>query len=73
MIKHRLELLGWFKCAVEDGDDFGTGSHDFGTLSGTLDFCIAVMIEGDVSNGDSAEMVVSASSSNSTALIPMHK
>ncbi|GIR27158.1 MAG: hypothetical protein CM15mP42_01080 [Methanobacteriota archaeon] len=28
-------------CAIEDGDDFGTGSHDFGTLSGTLDFCIA--------------------------------
>tara|TARA_B100000614_G_scaffold230708_1_gene224142 strand:+ start:206 stop:2269 length:2064 start_codon:yes stop_codon:yes gene_type:complete len=55
-------------CAIEDGDDFGTGSHDFGTLSGTLDFCIAVMIEGDVDNGDSAEMVVSASSSNSTSL-----
>ena len=50
-------------CTVE-----GTGSHDFGTLDGTLDFCIQVMIEGDVSNGDSAEMVVSVSSSNSTAL-----
>ena len=50
-------------CTVE-----GTGSYDFGTLDGTLDFCIQVMIEGDVSNGDSAEMVVSVSSSNSTAL-----
>ena len=55
-------------CAIEDGDDFGTGSHDFGTLSGTLDFCIAVMIEGNVTNGDTAEMIVSASSSNSTSL-----
>ena len=55
-------------CAVDDGDDFGTGSHDFGTLSETLDFCIAVMIEGDVTNGDAVEMIVSASSSNSTSL-----
>ena len=55
-------------CAIDDGDDFGTGSHDFGTLSETLDFCIAVMIEGDVTNGDAVEMVVSASSSNSTSL-----
>jgi uncharacterized membrane protein len=55
-------------CAVSDGDDFGTGSHNFGTLDGTLDFCIEVTIEGDVSNGDSSEMVVSASSSSSTSL-----
>ncbi|OIR11238.1 MAG: hypothetical protein BEU03_00640 [Marine Group III euryarchaeote CG-Epi6] len=46
----------------------GTGSYDFGTLDGTLEFCIEVMIEGDVNNGDSAELVVSVSSSNSTAL-----
>ena len=50
-------------CTVE-----GTASHDFGTLDETLDFCIQVMIEGDVSNGDSAEMVVSVSSSSSTAV-----
>ncbi len=55
-------------CAVEDGDEFGTGSHNFGTLDGTLDFCIKVMIEGEVSNGDASEMVVSVSSSNSTSL-----
>ena len=55
-------------CAVEDGDDFGTGSHNFGTLDGTLDFCIEVMIEGEVSNGDSSEMIVSVSSSSSTSL-----
>jgi len=55
-------------CGTQDGDDFSTGSHDFGTLDGTLDFCIEVKIEGDVSNGDSSEMVVSASSSSSTSL-----
>ena len=55
-------------CAVESDDDFGTGSYNFGTLDGTLDFCIQVMIEGEVSNGDSSEMVVSVSSSNSTSL-----
>ena len=46
----------------------GTETYDFGTLDGTLDFCIEIMIEGDVANGDSAELVVSVSSSNSTAL-----
>ena len=46
----------------------GTETYDFGTLDGTLDFCIEIMIEGDVSNRDSAELVVSVSSSNSTAL-----
>ncbi len=55
-------------CAVSEGDDFGTGSYNFGTLDGTLDFCIEVKIEGDISNGDSSEMVVSASSSSSTSL-----
>jgi len=55
-------------CGTQDGDDFSTGSHDFGTLDGTLDFCIEVKIEGDVSNGDSSEMIVSASSSSSTSL-----
>ena len=50
-------------CTIE-----GSASHNFGTLDETLDFCIQVAIEGDVSNGDSAEMVVSVSSSNSTAL-----
>jgi uncharacterized membrane protein len=54
-------------CAINDGDDFGTGFYDFGTLDGTLDFCIAVSIEGDVTNGDQVEMAVEASSSNSTS------
>jgi len=55
-------------CAVEEDDDFGTGSYNFGTLDGTLDFCIEVLVQGDVSNGDSSEMVVSASSTSSTSL-----
>ncbi len=55
-------------CAIDDGDDFGTGNYNFGTLDGTLDFCISVVIEGNVSNGDSSEMVISVDSSNSTAL-----
>ena len=55
-------------CAVNAGDDFSAGSHNFGTLSGTLDFCISVKVEGDIENGDAVNMDVNAGSSSSTAL-----
>ena len=54
-------------CAVGEEDDFGHGGYNFGTLSVTLDFCISVLVDGDsFDNGDSVEMVIDASSSNST-------
>jgi len=55
-------------CAVNDGDDFTAGSHNFGTLSGTLDFCISVNVVGNVSHGDQIDMTVDASSSSSSSL-----
>ena len=54
-------------CAVGEEDDFGSGSYNFGTLDGTLGFCISVLVDGDLfDNGDSVEMVINANSSNST-------
>jgi len=53
-------------CEFNDGDTFSASSHDFGTLDGTLDYCITVRIEGNVDNGDGSEMVVNVTSTNST-------
>ena len=55
------------ECAVNDGDDYGTGSYDFGTLDGILEYCISVSIGDEADNGDSSEMTISVSSSSSTA------
>ena len=60
-------------CAVGEDDDFGSGSYNFGTLDGTVEFCISVLIDGDLfDNGDSVEMVISASSSISTLDNPVN-
>ena len=60
-------------CAVGEDDDFGSGSYNFGTLDGTLAFCISVLIDGDLfDNGDSVEMVIDASSSISTLDNPVN-